>query len=46
MSDTPDDPVLATTIGFSLFQNNAVAYRTERFLNFAAVPTAVRYLAA
>ena len=46
MSDTPDDPVLSTSVSVSLFQINAVAYRTERVLNFKAAPTSVAYLAA
>ena len=46
MSDTPDDPSTATTVNVSLFQTNCIAYRVERFLNFAAVTGAVRYLAA
>ena len=45
MSDAPDDPALATTVMISLWQSNLIAYRVERYLNFAAVPNAVRYLA-
>lgn len=46
MNDAPDNPATATTVMQSLWQNNEVAYKVERTLNFFATPTSVAYLAA
>jgi hypothetical protein len=45
MSDTPDHPVVATTVQVSLWQMNCVGYRVERFVNWTAAAGAVKYLA-
>ena len=40
MSDTPMDPADATTVFASLWQNNLVGLRAERFINWKRVTTA------
>lgn len=45
MNSTPDSPPTATTVVRSLWQDNLIGYRLERFLNWWAAPTAVQYLA-
>ena len=46
MSDTPDNPVLATTVLVSAFQMNMSFFRVERHVNWGvAVAGSVRYLA-
>lgn len=45
MNDAPDNPVTAATVQVSLWQQNLRGFRVERFVNWAAVPGAVKYLA-
>jgi HK97 family phage major capsid protein/HK97 family phage prohead protease len=45
MLDTPDNPAVATTVLTSLWQNNLVGLRAERFINWnRAVLAAVKYV--
>jgi hypothetical protein len=45
MADAPDNPALATTVLTSLWQNNLVGLRAERFINWnRAVLAAVKYV--
>ena len=45
MSDTPMDPADATTVYVSMFQNNMIALRAERFISWLrATSTSVAYL--
>jgi HK97 family phage major capsid protein/HK97 family phage prohead protease len=45
MDSTPDTPTLATTVQTSLWQNNLVGLRAERFINWSRpMPAAVAYV--
>jgi len=44
MSDPATNPPVAATVMTSLFQQNLIGYLVERFVNFAAVTGAVKYL--
>jgi len=45
MDSTPDTPTLATTVQTSLWQNNLVGLRAERFINWnRPMPAAVAYV--
>jgi hypothetical protein len=45
MDDAPDSPPTATTVVRSLWQDNLVGLKVERFLSWWPAPTAVQYLA-
>jgi hypothetical protein len=45
MNSTPDNPSTSTTVLHSLWQNNLLAYKVERYLNWWAAPTSVQFLA-
>jgi len=45
MNDTPDNPATSSTIQVSLWQMNLRGLRVERFVNWASVTGAVKYLA-
>jgi hypothetical protein len=44
MNDAPDNPVAATTVFTSLWQQNLSGFRVERFVNWQALTGAVKYL--
>ena len=45
MDSAPDNPALATTVLTSLWQNNLVGLRAERFINWLRAKTeAVKYV--
>jgi hypothetical protein len=45
MDSAPDSPPVASTVMYSLFQNNGVAIRAERYINWAKRrSTAVAYI--
>ena len=46
MNSTPDNPATAATVIRSMWQDNLVAFKVERTLNWWAAPTSVAYLAA
>jgi Phage capsid family len=45
MDSAPDQPVTATTVVTSLWQNNLAGFRVERFVGWQAVSGACKYLA-
>lgn len=45
MNDAPDNPPVAATVPTSLWQLNLRGFKVERFVNWAAVTGAVKYLA-
>jgi HK97 family phage major capsid protein len=45
MNDAPDNPATAATVPTSLWQMNLAGFKVERFVNWQAVPNAVKYLA-
>jgi hypothetical protein len=46
MNSTPDAPPTAASVAVSFWQLGLIGIRVERMVNWAAVPNAVRYLAA